>query len=150
VSDVTTILVTKGTVPLRPGKLGPITIGGEVQIMALEHTIGLPPRGASDVVQRELSVTIGDATVVQVLDGAATEAKVLAQHNDAVSLKLTDVDRAGNRSPDSPTLTFTATDTFPPPAPGTLAVTSVVEVDDVPPTQPPTPPAPPPEPTPVT
>jgi hypothetical protein len=97
--------------------------------MALVYTITLPAPGAPDVVSRELHVSLdGGTESVQPLPGNALSATVTVNEGQAVDVYLVDVDDAGNSSPNSPTLTFTASDTIPPPAPTALAIGGVTEV----------------------
>jgi hypothetical protein len=97
--------------------------------MALKYTINLPPAGASDVASREVTVVVDAAPPeVTVLPGDAATFVRNFEHGQNVSVTLVDVDAADNRSPPSPALGFTATDTFPPPAPGALAVGDVEQV----------------------
>jgi hypothetical protein len=88
----------------------------------------VPDPGAPDVVTRELTIDVegspseeltfafpGDVPTFVVADGAN------------VTLTLRDTDDAGNESEPSPPLTFTATDSLAPAAPGALGVELVGE-----------------------
>jgi len=97
--------------------------------VALKYTINLPPAGASDVGQREVTTTVNsDPPKTTALPETATTYVDTFQNGDNVSIVLVDVDKAGNRSQPSDPLGFTATDTFPPPKPGELAIGNVEEV----------------------
>jgi hypothetical protein len=100
----------------------------EEMTVGLVYTITLPAPGAPDVTARELHVTLDQgADNVQTLPASATSAQVACNEGQAVSLFLVDVDDAGNESPPSPTLSYTAADVIPPPAPGPLTIASVSE-----------------------
>jgi hypothetical protein len=84
----------------------------------LRVTINLPAPGASDVANREFHVKKNGADdPVQSLAGTSTSAQFDCDHGTSCEVWLIDVDAAGNRSPESNHLSFTAQDTFPPPGP---------------------------------
>jgi len=106
----------------RPGKVE-IKTKGRVD-MAILFDVSLPPPGATDVVSRELFLTIDGAIVeVPLLPGNATIASGFQGPQGAtVGATLVDIDDAGNRSEPSPKLVATLQDTIPPPAPGELGL----------------------------
>lgn len=90
--------------------------------MALQFEVLLPSPGASDVVTRELSVTIGDAGLkVMQLPGIASSYKDEGPQDATVTVSLVDIDDVGNRSP-ARERTAVLTDTIAPPQPGELAI----------------------------
>ena len=94
----------------------------------LVFSISLPPVGAADVVERTLTVTIGD-NAPQTLNPAidATETGELqGNDNDAVHAELVDTDDAGNQSQPS-TLDAVLSDTIPPPQPGQMGINVIRE-----------------------
>jgi len=96
----------------------------------LRHTIQLPAPGASDVGTREFSLKVnGTAEPVQSLGKDALEVKFDVDAGAAVECWLVDIDTSNNRSPESEHLSFTAQDTFAPPAPGALGVKNVEQVE---------------------
>jgi hypothetical protein len=114
-----------GGVP-KPGKLQ-ITLIKENGENMLEYKILLPAHDVKDLVDRELTVTVGDTVDVFHLAPDAMESAVLTASQDSVvSLSLVDVDDAGNRS-EASVLEVTITDTIAPPTPGTLSVVVVGE-----------------------
>lgn len=106
----------------RPGRLEIIT-KGRVD-MAILFDVSLPPPGATDVVSRELTLTIdGTTQAVPPLVGTTTVVVGFSGPQGAtVEAVLVDVDDAGNRSEPSPKLVATLQDTIPPPAPGELGL----------------------------
>jgi hypothetical protein len=106
-----------------------------------KYTFGLPAASAPDV--EKFVVTVDVDGTPESIDVAATETTFV--HSFAaganVSITLVDVDSAGNASQPSTPLTFTVTDTVPPPTPGPLSIQTVEEVftPDEPPTPEPTP-----------
>lgn len=82
----------------------------------------------SDVVTRELTVVVnGVEQPVVTYPGSTVDLGVVDVPQDAeVTLRLVDVDDAGNRS-DAAELTFVAVDTLPPATPGALGVSLVGE-----------------------
>jgi len=106
-------------VPLRPREA----------TVALLYSFTLGPPGAGDVVSRELTTVVdGGAAQKTTLPGSATTYSATFEHGQNVSMNLVDIDGAGNRSPPSPTLSFTAADTFPPPAPAIPVISNVEQV----------------------
>ena len=112
----------------RPPTPGPLSVKiAREQDMALIYEVTLPPPGAADVTIRELTVTVaGGAPAVSDLGPEEAPPEIAAEPGQDVELSLCDVDDAGNRSEVS-VLSFTASDTLPPPAPGQLGVTVVRE-----------------------
>lgn len=97
----------------------------------LRVTIQLSPPGVSDVGSREFFARVnGTDQPVQTLTGdpLPLEAKFDCEANASCEVWLVDIDKSNNRSPESEHLTFTALDTFPPPAPGVLAVSNVEQL----------------------
>jgi hypothetical protein len=92
----------------------------------------LPTPGASDVAQRELTVTVngGDPPLVRTYTAPATESdEWVFALNDNLSVSLVDIDTSGNRSQPSAAFTMTVTDTVAPPQPGALGVASIRQID---------------------
>ncbi len=94
----------------------------------LVYGVSAAPVTEGDVVSRELSVVInGLEQPVVSFPGYAVDLGVIDVPQDAeVVLRLVDVDDAGNRSAPAE-VSFVATDTVPPAAPGGLGVTLVAE-----------------------
>lgn len=90
--------------------------------------ISLPPVGASDVVERRLTVTVGGGDpIVATMDPTVdTTGELAGNDNDAVHAELIDVDDSGNQSQPS-TLDAVLTDTIPPPQPGAMGITMIRE-----------------------
>src|SRR4051812_36980270 len=117
-----------GLTPPKPKSL--IRKPGVTEVTMLRHHIQLPPEPTiDDLDHREATIKIGDTepTVLSISKGS-TEFTVDTDRNVSVTISLVDVDTSGNKSAPSDPLTFTATDTVPPPQPGTLAVASVEQV----------------------
>lgn len=96
----------------------------------LRHTIQLPAPGASDVGSREFSLKVdGNSQPTQTLAKEALEVQFDVDAGASVECWLVDIDTSNNRSPESEHLTFTAADTFAPPAPGALGVKNVEQVE---------------------
>lgn len=94
----------------------------------LNYTLSCPPLGASDVVERTIKTKVNDIDQAdEVVPASATEFARSFADNDAVEIFFVDKDDAGNFSPPGVSLTFTATDTIPPSAPGAPAVLTVTE-----------------------
>ena len=110
-----------------PFVAGPLTVlSVKENENMLTYTIGIPAPGASDVVERELMVTRNGETTQLTLALDATEEIVEVEQGFEVELQLVDIDDAGNRSEPS-VLSFTATDTVPPPKPADMTINSVTE-----------------------
>src|SRR5262245_5526338 len=93
---------------------------------------GLPAPGASDVAQRELTVTVngGDPPLVRTYAGATlTTDQWIFSTGDVVSASLIDIDGSNNRSQPSAAYVFAVTDDVAPPAPGQLGVAEKVQID---------------------
>jgi hypothetical protein len=131
--------------PWKPGKLTIVPLG-EVHMSSVDKInfkVVLPPLATpNDVVTRELTVTIAGATEVKNLSPDTVEVNDLVGPQDAeVVLVLVDIDDAGLRSA-AATLTGVLADTFPPAAPGSLALQTIGEVHEnpiAPPVEEPTP-----------
>lgn len=94
----------------------------------LTYQVSAAASTASDAVSREVSLVINGAEPV-VTVYAPTEVNlgsVTVPQDSEVVISVVDVDDAGNRS-EPAVLSFTATDTLPPPAPGSVSVTLVSE-----------------------
>jgi hypothetical protein len=86
----------------------------------LYAVIGLPGGSASDVVNQELTIQVGDATPdtrVYSVDASQSEEFPCGVAGTVVQASLVDVDASGNRS-EARAETFTVTDTIAPPQPG--------------------------------
>lgn len=90
------------------------------------YTFGLSPANLSLVYVRDVAIMVnGVLAMVQTLQNWRVQSEeAIFQLNDQVSVKLTDVDQAGNKSPPSDTLTFTVLDDIPPPKPSKLTILS--------------------------
>ncbi len=112
-------------------------------LMGLKYRVYLPELGASDVVSREVSLSVdGEDSILRVsADNPFVDLPVLAE-GVVVSLAVRDTDDAGNVSDWSEVYTFHTRDTIRPRRPGSVKVELLDEVAD------PTPPAPEPEPEP--
>jgi hypothetical protein len=96
----------------------------------LRYTVNMPPRPPiADLATREVTQQLNAETAVRPFPPEAADFTVDAEAGTLVSLSLVDVDTSGNRSDPSAPLSFTATDTVPPPAPGGMAVAKVEQVD---------------------
>lgn len=106
--------------PRRPGRPRASLIRKETQMLV--YKLILPPPGAPDVVTRELAVFKNGGAephaILSVVDGQ----EITFDQGDVVTLRLVDIDDAGNRSEPSPPFDFVATDTIAPPAPGAPGV----------------------------
>lgn len=89
----------------------------------LKFTVVLPQKSASDVVARELKVSVGDnEEQIFGLDGDVNEStEFFGSHNDKVSGALVDIDSAGNRSSAS-IFDLVLLDTIAPPQPGEVGL----------------------------
>lgn len=89
----------------------------------LKFVLMLPPKGVSDVVQRQLAVKVGSNDLgTVVLEGDIIESNEMqGDDNDVVEGSLIDVDDAGNPS-EPRTFSFVLTDTLAPPQPGELGI----------------------------
>ena len=106
----------------------------------------LPPPGASDVTQRELTITVngGDPPLVKVYAGdALLTDELVFNADDKLVMTLVDIDGHANRSPASAAFSYAVIDDVPPPQPGALGVQDKRQIDT------PTPPAPVPPPAPT-
>lgn len=94
----------------------------------LKFVLVLPPKGADDVVSRELTYTVGSVGPNMLLiAGDANETELLEGYEDEVVVgRLVDVDNAGNRS-EPREFKFTLLDTIAPPQPGEVGVRVVSE-----------------------
>jgi hypothetical protein len=129
-----------------PPRPGPVEIFQPIEevfmpVHEFKYTFGLPAASAPDV--EKFVVTVDVDGTPESIDVAATETTFVRSFapNANVSITLVDVDSAGNASQPSTPLTFTVTDTVPPPTPGPLSIQTVEEVftPDEPPTPEPTP-----------
>lgn len=95
----------------------------------LKFVLVLPEKGAADVVQRELTVSVGDKEPVFVtVDGDAVRSSVLeGEDGEAVTGTLVDVDDAGNKS-EAREFSFVLADTIAPPMPGEVGLEVTEEV----------------------
>lgn len=117
-----------GDVPPKPRA---VTIKGTEVVSVLRYHFSLPPApaGIDDFDHREATVTVdGVARDTVTVAKDATEFTADFDRNVAVSVSLRDVDTSGNKSDPSDPLTFTATDTVPPPKPGELSVSKVEQI----------------------
>lgn len=89
-----------------------------------------PAPGASDVVQRELSVTVNgaDPPLIRTYSNVMQSDTWDFQENDSLACTLTDIDNAGNRSQPSSVFNYDVVDDVPPPQPAELGIASKTEV----------------------
>src|SRR5262245_45486504 len=114
---------------LAPARPGPLTIGNTETITMLRYTVQMPPAPAiGDLNVREVVVVLNSAQEVRPLPPTQASFQFDTEPGVSVSITLTDIDTAGNRSAPSAPLAFTATDTVPPPQPGGLSVGSVEQI----------------------
>ena len=88
----------------------------------------LPPKGADDVVTRELQLSFADGGLltVNLEPSAETTAVLRGPEGTQVTVSLVDVDDSGNRSEPSVAV-FDLVDVIPPPQPGELSLNIVGE-----------------------
>jgi hypothetical protein len=100
----------------------------------LKFVFVLPPAGAHDVVNRELSVQIGNGEpqVINVDTSTNESPELSGMENDVVKGSLVDIDDAGNRS-EPRDFEMILLDTLAPPKPGELGLRVTEETEDVPP-----------------
>jgi hypothetical protein len=89
----------------------------------LYFTISLPPVGATDVVERRLTVIVGSDDPISITPAVTdTESQEFGgEDNEPVHAELIDVDDAGNQSQPS-VLDAVLADTLPPPQPGAMGI----------------------------
>ena len=94
----------------------------------LIYAISAAPPVDSDVVERQLTIDVGNETpqVVTFPANATNLGEVQAEQGATVTLSLVDLDDAGNPS-EPAVVEFVATDTIPPAQPGQFGVTLVRE-----------------------
>jgi hypothetical protein len=115
---------------LAPPQPGPLAILLVREVSMLRYTIDMPPAPAiSDLGKREITVDLNGVDTVTAYAPDTVNFTVDTNAGDVVSITLVDIDKSDNRSQPSPALTFTATDTVPPPVPGGLSVESVEQID---------------------
>src|SRR5215831_11275069 len=118
---------------LAPPQPGPLTIHSQQEATVLRYTIKLPAKPAiADLATREVTIALDAKTDVWALLPDTADFVFDTDVGVLVSITLIDIDTSGNRSAPSPALTFTATDTVPPPVPGGLAVANVEQIDTPP------------------
>lgn len=111
----------------RPGLVG-LSVLSQGESGMLKFVLTMPEKGASDVVSRELTVSVdGAEPVVFTLTGDVVESQEFeAADGAAVTGTLVDVDDAGNKS-EAREFTFVLVDTIAPPQPGEVGVKVVSE-----------------------
>jgi hypothetical protein len=104
----------------------------------LRYTVNMPPKPPiEDLATREVTITLdSNPPDVRSLQPDTATFQFDCERNVNVQIWLVDIDSSGNRSAQSPTLSFVATDTIPPPVPGQLSVATVEQVDVPPPATP--------------
>lgn len=109
---------------------GPLVITNKEQIVALRYTFALPAEPSiDDFDRREANVSIeGGESDVHTIPKGSAEFTHDFDRDKVVTITLVDVDTSGNKSAPSTALTFTSTDTVPPPQPGGLTVKSIEQV----------------------
>ncbi len=111
----------------KPGLVG-LSVLSQGEDGMLKFVLTLPEKGASDVVSRELTVSVdGGEPVVFTLAGDVVESQEFeAADGAAVTGTLVDVDDAGNKS-EAREFTLVLVDTIAPPQPGEVGVKVVSE-----------------------
>jgi len=100
----------------------------------LRYSINMPPRPPiADLATREVTQSLDAILTVRPFPADALTFTVDADAGVQIVLSLVDIDTSGNRSDPSAPLSFVATDTVPPPAPGGMAVAKVEQIDGGPP-----------------
>ena len=111
-----------------PQPLKPTILSIKEDLMNYIYTIALPALGADDVVSRELHVIIdGVEEIHEITDIHMTEWTLTLAEDTHCLVYITDIDDAGNRSPDGMHLEFTVIDTIPPSAPEAPVIVDVIE-----------------------
>lgn len=114
----------------RPRRPLRVRIGSikELAMDRFQYTFVLPALGATDVVKREIFVTINGVQEKHEVAADVTEWNFIFDEGAAVSMYLVDIDNADNHSANGELLEFTVTDTVPPPAPLAPTVSNVAQV----------------------
>jgi hypothetical protein len=91
----------------------------------LRYRITFPPVTAGDTATREVTTVVTEnggepATTTATYPAADASFEASFNRGAAVTLTLVDIDGDGNRSAASEPFAFTATDTIPPPQPGSF------------------------------
>lgn len=114
---------------LTPPKPKPVVIQGVKELVVLRYTIGLPAVPTiDDLDHREANVTIDGTASTISIPKESTSFTFDTERDKLVAITLVDVDTSGNHSAPSEPLSFTSTDTVPPPQPGTLSISNVEQV----------------------
>lgn len=105
----------------------------EISVTQFGYKFAFPPVAAADVAKRELTVSVnnGDPVVREFTGQPILSDEFVFNLNDVGVATLRDVDGSGNKSDPSPSLSFTVTDTFAPPAPGQLGLVEGRQIDSV-------------------
>lgn len=125
----------------KPGMVFLLLVNNKENDM-LKFVLVLPPAGAHDVVNREVSIQVGDkAPSTFDIPVSDNETKPFeGKEGDEIKGSLIDVDDAGNRS-EPRDFGFILRDTLAPPKPGELGLRVTEESpDEEPPVEPPAPP----------
>lgn len=96
----------------------------------LQYTINMPPKPPiSDLAKREVTINLDSESDVRELQPDDATFKFVTDPGVHVECWVVDIDTSGNRSEQSESLAFVATDTVPPPVPGGMSVGKVEQVD---------------------
>jgi len=113
-----------------PPKPGPLAVVSMEEVIVLRYTVNLPPAPPiSDLATREVTISLNADVSLQNCEPAAVSFQFDTDAGVAVILSLVDIDTSGNRSDRSDPLSFTASDTVPPPVPGGMSVAGVEQVE---------------------
>ena len=108
---------------------------GEKRQLDMAHfgiTFAFPAAGASDVAQRELTVTVngGDPPLTRTYPAPADKSdEWVFSDGDSLVATLIDIDGHGNRSQPSAAFSYSVVDDVAPPAPGALGVSDKRQID---------------------
>ena len=122
-----------GTVRIRTTSEIHIQVGG-VDVDFIKFVVAVPDEDTPDVVLREVTVGFQDgsnAEAVVIGRTAGETSEFQAQQNSTITVRVVNVDDAGNRS-EPRDQEFQMLDTFAPPEPGMVSVraTGEIHVDD--------------------
>ena len=116
-----------------PPKPGRITLASKKELGMTRFGIKfqLPAPGASDVATRELSIAVNDqpATLTTVPGNTLVTDELTFNAGDLLTVMLTDIDGAGNRSPQSDPFHYTVVDDIAPPQPPAPVISAKRQID---------------------
>jgi len=99
----------------------------------LKYTVNMPPKpDISDLASREVTINLDAEQDVRSLQPDDATFQFLTDPGVHVECWLVDIDTSGNRSEQSESLAFVASDSVPPPVPGGMSVGKVEQVEPPP------------------